>query len=171
MVARPAGTPRARASPAMAMKRLDFLSSLHPCQIQIQISRVGRADSQCLGFGIHPFQGFPGRGSLPACHARLPALPSSHRTCLRFPVSGVPRYLCLGHAQGVVGSCLAVRLSFCLRRESFGGRCRVSVIRVSPRSGPPFLLHKHVSGRAPSLHGHYPASSLRCAPPTPDQGR
>ena len=28
---------------------------------------------------------------------------------------------------------MAVRLSFCLRRESFGGRCRVSVIRVSPK--------------------------------------
>ena len=34
-------------------------------------------------------------------------------------------------------------------------------------SGPPFLSRLHAPGRAPWLHGNYPASRLLSAPPTP----
>src|SRR3989338_4017516 len=42
---------------------------------------------------------------------------------------------------------------------------------VFVQSGTPFQFQKHISDRAPSLHGNYSASSLLRAHPTPDSSR
>jgi hypothetical protein len=103
--------------------------------------------------------GFPRRGLIAACHALRPTPPSSNRTC-GFPASGSPESSRLRLAQ--VPFLLGLLAQ--LRPHSGAGLSRYRVITQA------VLLSsclKHSSSKAPSLHGHYPASSLLWAHPIP----
>jgi hypothetical protein len=95
--------------------------------------RVGEEEPG-LGFSIRPFQGFPARGSLPACRARV-SLSPRHTGRADFPHPAFPDTLAIGMRKEVtarpLAPCLAFWLSWCLRRASFGGRGRVSVVGPS----------------------------------------
>jgi hypothetical protein len=134
--------------------------------------------------------GFPRCGSIAACRASRPAPPSSNRTC-GFPASGSPENSRLRHtrritpcgpswqrlpqilqapvngpssSRGLTISPLSLSASFRLRSES--------LIRCGAFAQAVLLSYwrKRVSGQAPSLHGHYPASALLWACPTPERG-
>lgn len=117
-------------------------------------------------------------------------LPSSHRTC-RFPASGGPVDIFRRQTQEVAQRQVTVGLGLLLgllvqlssqrsnvhRQLPVFGLVTHRIIHRIVRSGI-FIQAVHSSsyenkvyGRAPSLHGRYPASSLLRAPPTPDRGR
>ena len=77
-----------------------------------------------------------------------------------FPHPAFPNPLSPRHAQG--GTLLGHGPSSHLGQEveSRTGACP---------SGPPHVSWEQRSGRGPSLHGHYPASTLLLPPPTPGQ--
>jgi hypothetical protein len=104
--------------------------------------------------------GFPRCGLIAACLALRLTPPSSNRTC-GFPASGSPESSRLKHSRQAVTLRLAFWLSralhpqFQVRKGAFAqAELRDSRLR-------------HTSSKAPSLHGHYPASLLLWASPTP----
>jgi hypothetical protein len=113
----------------------------------------------------HPsVTGFPRCGSIAACHATRPTPPSSNRTC-GFPASGSPGSSRLGHSPGLslpwFGPSTQPRPQ---KDVLFRSRAYAQAVLLSSRL-------KHASSKAPSLHGHYPASPLLWASPTPAQVR
>jgi hypothetical protein len=99
-----------------------------------------------------------------ACHAMRPTPPSSNRTC-GFPASGSPGSSRLGHSPGAslpwFGRSTQPRPQ---KGDLFRSRAYAQPVLLSSRL-------KLVFSKAPSLHGHYPASPLLWASPTPAQVR
>jgi hypothetical protein len=108
--------------------------------------------------------GFPMRALATACHAMRPTPPSSNRTC-GFPASGSPGSSRLGHSPGAslpwFGRSTQPRPQ---KGDLFRSRAYAQPVLLSSRL-------KLVFSKAPSLHGHYPASPLLWASPTPAQVR
>jgi hypothetical protein len=108
--------------------------------------------------------GFPIRALAIACHATRPTPPSSNRTC-GFPASGSPGSSRLGHSPRISLPWLGLSTQPRPQKgEVFRSRASAQAVLLSSRL-------KHASSKAPSLHGHYPASPLLWASPTPAQVR
>ena len=109
--------------------------------------------------------GFPMCALLTACPATRPTPPSSNRTC-GFPASGSPESSRLRHSPGA--SQLPLGLSAQPRPQEsvfmFRSRVFTQAVHLPSRL-------KHTFSKAPWLHGHYPASALLWASPTPAQVR
>jgi hypothetical protein len=108
--------------------------------------------------------GFPVRALVVACRSTRPTPPSSNRTC-GFPASGSPGSSRLGHSPRIslpwLGRSTQPRPQ---KGEAFRSRAYAQAVLLSSRL-------RHASSKAPSLHGHYPVSSLLWASPTPAQVR
>ena len=104
-------------------------------------------------------------GSLAVCHALRPTPPSSNRTC-GFPASGFPGSSRLWHSFEVFQPLLGLSAQPCSQKDAFVFRngAFAQAVHLSSQA-------THASSKAPSLHGHYPASSLLWASPTPGQAR
>ena len=104
---------------------------------------------------------FPGRGLLAACRATQPTPPSSNRTC-GFPASGSPESSRRRHTPTQPLLWLGPLAQLRPQKGGISRRRTTSVQAVLPSS-----RLKPASSQAPWLHGHYPASTLLWACPTP----
>ena len=108
--------------------------------------------------------GFPICALTTACPAMRPTPPSSNRTC-GFPASGSPGSSHLGHSPATSQSWLGLSTQLRPQKDDvFRSRAYAQAVLLSSRL-------KHAFSKAPSLHGHYPASPLLWASPTPAQVR
>jgi len=104
--------------------------------------------------------GFPICALTTACPAMRPTPPSSNRTC-GFPASGSPGSSHLGHSPATSQSWLGLSTQLRPQKDDvFRSRAYAQAVLLSSRL-------KHASSKAPWLHGHYPASPLLWASPTP----
>src|ERR1700737_2138399 len=94
---------------------------------------------------------------------------SSNRTC-GFPASGSPTGFVLRHTKQITDRKRHLRREFVLRltiqlslKDPDDSRC----LQAHRQSPSPCLLRKHTRSQGPSLHRHYPASTviLPCPPP------
>jgi hypothetical protein len=106
--------------------------------------------------------GFPRCGLVVACRATQPTPPSSNRTC-GFPASGSPESSRLWHTPAQQLLWLDPSAQLRPQKGGISRRRTTSVQAVLPSS-----RLKRASSQAPWLHGHYPASQLLWACPTPD---
>jgi hypothetical protein len=105
--------------------------------------------------------GFPRCGLLAACRATQPTPPSSNRTC-GFPASGSPESSRRRHTPTQPLLWLGPLAQLRPQKGGISRRRTTSVQAVLPSS-----RLKPASSPAPWLHGHYPASTLLWACPTP----
>jgi hypothetical protein len=106
--------------------------------------------------------GFPRCGLLAACRATQPTPPSSNRTC-GFPASGSPESSRRRHTPTQPLLWLGPLAQLRPQKGGISRRRTTSVQAVLPSS-----RLKRTSSPAPWLHGHYPASQLLWACPTPE---
>src|SRR3984893_3172203 len=110
-----------------------------------------------------------GAVALPMRQRSVPHPRSSTRTC-GFPASGSPTGFIVRHTKQITDRKRHLRREFVLRltiqlslKDPDDSRC----LQAHRQSPSPCLLRKHTRSQGPSLHRHYPASTVILPCPTP----